>query len=88
MEICLGLLRKIVVDNKLDLLNIDTSSKKIGGDQNPGRSGSEFVHNLVSVSLLLSPVDKRNNKVLVRHGLGQIFNVVLLVAIDHALGNF
>ena len=43
--------REIVVDDEGNLLNIDSSSEQIGGDENSGRSRSEFLHDDFSLSL-------------------------------------
>ena len=43
--------REIVVDDERDLLNIDSSSEQIGGDEDSGRTRSEFLHDDFSLSL-------------------------------------
>ena len=35
-----------------DLLDINSSSEQVSGDENSGRTGSEFSHNLVSFVLV------------------------------------
>lgn len=40
--------RKVVVDDQVDLLDVDTSAQKISGNQNSGGSASELLHNVDS----------------------------------------
>lgn len=42
---------QVVVDDERNLLNIDSSGEQIGGDENTGRSGSELLHDDLSLSL-------------------------------------
>ena len=51
MDIVLLSVWQLVVDNETNLLYINTSSKKIGGDKNSSGTSSELLHN--GVSLLL-----------------------------------
>ena len=44
--------RKIVVDDEGDLLNIDTTGEEIGGDEDTGRSGSELLHDNLTLTLV------------------------------------
>ena len=46
-----GVRGEIVVDDERNLLNIDSSSEQIGGDENSGRSRSELLHDDLSLSL-------------------------------------
>jgi len=43
---------EIVVDDKGDLLDVDTSRKQVGGNENSGRSGSELLHDDLSLTLV------------------------------------
>ena len=57
VNVILSICRQIVVDDQRDLLNVDTTSQEIGGDQNTGRAGTELAHDdvtflLVHVSVL------------------------------------
>lgn len=63
------LLWELVVDNKTDLLNINTSCEKIGGDQNSGCTSSEFLHNCISLHLIHFRVHSRYDKVFIVHCL-------------------
>jgi hypothetical protein len=46
------LLGDVVVDDQRDLVNIDTTSHEIGGDQNSAAASSEFVQNDVTLLLV------------------------------------
>jgi hypothetical protein len=43
---------KFVVDNETNLLDIDTSCEKIGGDEDSGGTSSEFLHDSISLDLI------------------------------------
>jgi hypothetical protein len=43
---------KVVVDDERNLLDIDTTSEQIGGDEDTGRAGAELLHDEVTVALL------------------------------------
>lgn len=43
---------KFIVDDEANLLYINTSSKKISGNEHSGSSSSEFPHNCVSLDLV------------------------------------
>lgn len=88
MDIVLLLERKIIIDNKLYLLNINSSSKKISGDQYSSRCCSKFIHNPVSFILFNTTMHVSNDEVFLDHSLCKGFYVILLVAINHALGDF
>lgn len=40
------------VDDKGDLLDVDTSGEQVGGNENSGRSGSELLHDDLSLTLV------------------------------------
>ena len=63
VDVILSVGWEIEVDDKGNLLHIDTSGKKIGGDKNSGRSGSELSHNDLSLSLVHISVLKRRTEV-------------------------
>jgi len=44
--------RKFVVDDKTDLLNIDTSSEQVGGDKHSDSGASKLLHHDVSLDLV------------------------------------
>ena len=82
------LVGEIVIDDKLHLLDVDTSGEEISGDQDSGGGSSEAVHNLVSVLLLHGAVHVGHHEFLFLHGLREGLHVLLLVAVDDALRDF
>lgn len=67
MEIVLGLSWQIVVDNKRDLLHIDTTGQEIGGDEDTGGTGSEFPHDYISCVLVHVTMGGRDGMVTAAH---------------------
>lgn len=53
---------QIVVDYQRHLLNVDTTSQQIGGDQYTAWTGTEFLHNNIARALIHVTVLKRNEK--------------------------
>ena len=88
MEVGLHLVREVVVDDELHLLDVDASGKEVGRDQHARRGRPEAVHNLVSVLLLHRTMHVRHHELLLRHRLGESLDVLLLVAVDDALRDF
>ena len=76
---------QLVVDDETDLLDIDTSSKQIGTDQNSGGTSSELLHLGVSLFLLFVSSHRGNAEVIIVHGLCQLHDSLLGVAVDHRL---
>lgn len=52
MDVVLLLEWKLVVDDETNLLDINTSCEKIGGDENSGGTSSELLHDAVSLDLV------------------------------------
>merc|ERR1711976_953133 len=52
MDVVFTVSRQVEVDDKRYLLDINTTSKKIGCDQNTGRTGAELSHNDVTLTLV------------------------------------
>jgi len=52
MDIVLLLVGQLVVDDQTNLLDIDTSCKKIGGDEDSSGTSSELFHDGVSLDLV------------------------------------
>lgn len=88
MDILLLGLGKVIVDNKMDLLDIDTSSEEIGGDKDTWRTGSEFFHDEISLVGFHGGMDGRDGEVLFFHCFGKVVNWGLGVAIDDTLLDF
>jgi len=76
---------KLVVDDETNLLDIDTSSKQIGGDENTDGTGSEFLHDSLSLELIHLTVHDGNNEVFLDHSLLELLNTLFGVAVDEGL---
>ena len=55
MEVVLRLSRQVVVDNKGDLLDINTTAQRVGGDEHTRRSRSELPHDDAPSVWFMSP---------------------------------
>lgn len=51
MNVVLSVVRQVVVDDHGNLLNINTTSEKIGCDENTTRAGPELLHDHLSFLL-------------------------------------
>ena len=87
MDVVLSVGRKVKVDDQRNLLDIDTTSEQIGGNQNTGRTGTEFTHNDVTLSLVHVSVHARDGEVTLLHLLLQPVDLASGVAVDNGLGN-
>jgi hypothetical protein len=56
VDVVLAVGGKVVVDDKGNLLDIDTTGEEVSGDENTGRSRTELLHDDITLSLLsMSP---------------------------------
>lgn len=87
VDVVLLVSRQVVVNNQRDLLDIDTSGQQIGGDQNSRRTGSELVHNGVSLTLRQVSVNSRHSEVVLLQLSHQRLNLGSGVTEDDSLGD-
>lgn len=87
MDVVFVVFRQVVVDDQGHLLDINTSGQQVGGNQNSGRTGSEFSHNLVSVLLGHVGVDEGDGEVVLGQLLGQLLDLSSGVTEDDGLGD-
>jgi len=87
MDVVFSVGRQIVVNDERDLLDIDTTSQKIGGDQDSGRTSSELSHNLFSVLLVHVSVHARDGEISSVELLGEPFDLLSGVQEDDTLGD-
>ena len=52
MDIVFAVGRQVVVDDQGDLLDVDTTSQEVGGDQDSGGAGTELAHDHVTLLLV------------------------------------
>jgi hypothetical protein len=78
---------EIIIYDKRHLLDIDTTSQQISGDQHTGRSSSKFLHNAFTVLLFHVSVEGRDGKVFAGEFLGEPVYFATGVAKDYGLGD-
>lgn len=76
---------KIVVDDQRDLLDINTTGQKIGGNQNTGRTRSELLHNQITLTLVHISVHGRDSEVAGSELVGEPINLSSGIAEDNGL---
>lgn len=87
MEVVLLLLREVVVDDNGDLLDVNTTSKEIGGDEDTGLAIAELLHDGVALILTHISVQGRDGKVLTEEGLSELLDLAASVTEDDGLGD-
>ena len=85
MEVGLGHLREVEVDDDVDRLDVDTSGEEIAADQVPAEAGSEVVEDSVAVSLGHLGVDVVAGVAQLSDLLGQQLHSLCRVAEYYAL---
>lgn len=78
---------QIVVDDQGNLLDIDTTGQKVGGDQDTGRSGTELLHNQVTLTLVHVSVHGRDGEITGSELVGKPVDLAAGVAEDDSLGD-
>jgi hypothetical protein len=78
---------KIVVDDQGNLLDIDTTGEKVSGDQDTRRTGSELLHNQVTLTLVHVTVHGGDSEVTGSKLVGEPVDLSAGVAEDNGLGN-
>ena len=87
MEVVLEGGGEIEVHNQRHLLDIDTTSQKIGGDQHTGGTGAELAHNEVTFLLVEIGVHGGDGEITLTHFLGEPVDLSAGVAVDDGLGD-
>lgn len=88
VDVGLFLKREIVVDDKIDLMDVDTSGEEIGRDENSGCTSSEFLHDEISVLLGHLTVHGGYCHILLDELVSEFLYSLLSIAVDDGLGNF
>lgn len=76
---------QLVVDDETDLLDIDTTGKKIGGDEDADSSLAELLHDDVTLDLVHLTVHDGDSKLVLRHRFLQFFDPLFSVTVDESL---
>ena len=85
VDVVLTVAGQVVVDDKGDLLNIDTASPDISGDEDSGVALSEVLHNAVTLLLGHLAVHGRNGEVGFTHLVGKPVDLAAGVTEDDGL---
>merc|ERR1712137_1123727 len=85
VNVVLQVAGQVVVDNQGDLLDINTTSRKISGDQNTTGTSTELVQDNITLLLRDVTMSGGDNKVLLEHLVGEPFDLSASVAEDHSL---
>lgn len=87
MDVVLSVGGQVEVDDQRNLLDIDTSGKQIGSDEDSRRTGSESLHNDISLRLLGLTVHGGDGEVSLGQSLGQVVDLSSGVAENDGLRN-
>ena len=52
MNVVFSVSGEVIVDDEGDLLDVDSSGQKVGGDEDTGRAGPELAHDHVALLLV------------------------------------
>jgi hypothetical protein len=85
VDVVLTVGREIIVDDQGDLLDIDTTSQKISGNQDTRRTRSELLHNQITLTLVHVTVHGRDSEVTGSKLVGKPINLSSGVAEDNCL---
>ena len=78
---------KVVVDDEGNLLDIDTTGKEVSGDEDTGRSGTELLHDNITLGLVHVTVHGRDGEVTSSELVGEPVDLSAGVAEDDGLGD-
>lgn len=78
---------QVVVDDKGDLLDINTTGEEIGGDEDAGGTRSELLHDNITLSLVHVTVHGGDSEITGSEFVGEPIDLSTGVAEDDGLGN-
>ena len=87
VKVALGITRQVKVDNQGNLLDINTTGKQIGGDEDTRGTGTELLQDDVTLLLGDVTVGGGDGELAGPHLLGQVVDLPAGVAKDDSLGN-
>ena len=58
MQVVLGVVRRVVLDDEVDVVDVDAAGGDVGGDQDPRIAGGEPVQGPLALVLVTVPVDR------------------------------
>jgi hypothetical protein len=87
MNIVLANTRQIIINDERHLLNVNTTSEQVSGDEDTRRSRTELLHDHVTLSLIHLTVHSRHGEVLGGHLFGELIDLAAGVAEDDGLSD-
>jgi len=87
VDVVLAVGGEVEVDDKGDLLDVDTTGEEIGGDEDATASTAEFAHDDVTLPLVHISVHAGDGEVTLLHVLLQPVDLAASVAVDNGLGD-
>ena len=87
VDVVLAVGGKVVVDDKGNLLDVDTTGEEVSGDQDTGRTGTELLHDNVTLGLVHVTVHGRDGEVTGSELVGEPVDLSAGVAEDNGLGD-
>lgn len=87
VDVVLAVGGKVVVDDQGNLLDVDTTGEQVGGDQDTGRTGTELLHDNVTLALVHVTVHGGDSEVTGSELVGEPVDLSAGVAEDNGLGD-
>ena len=87
MDVVLAICREVVVDDKGDLLHINTTGEQVSGDEHTRRAGSELLHDDIALCLVHIAVHGGDGEVASSKLVGEPVDLSTGVAEDDGLGD-
>jgi hypothetical protein len=87
VDVVLAVGGEIVVDDKGNLLDVDATGEEVSGDQDTGRTGTELLHDNVTLALVHVTVHGRDSEVTGGELVGEPVDLSAGVAEDDGLGD-
>ena len=87
VDVVLTVCGQVEVDDQGDLLDIDTTGQKVGGDEDTGRTGAELAHDDVTLALVHVSVHAGDGEVSLLHLLLEPVDLPPGVAVYDGLGD-
>ena len=87
VDVVLAVGGKVVVDDKGDLLDVDTTGEEVSGDQDTGRTGTELLHDNITLGLVHVTVHGGDGEVTGSELVGEPVNLSAGVAEDNGLSD-
>jgi len=87
VDVVLAVGRQVVVDDQRNLLDIDTTGQKVSGDQDTRRTGTELLHDNITLGLVHVTVHGRDGEVTGSELVGEPVDLSAGVAEDDSLGD-